>query len=245
MVTGMAFRMACAAAMLAWFSVGTAFAQPFDKRTLFTFSGPVAVPGVTLPAGQYLFRLADPGGSRKIVQVLSGDGKQVYGMFFSLAEDRFEPAETPEVRFMETASGMPAAIRTWWYPGERTGYEFIYPKEQAHPLARGVNQPVLTTQVETTTVEQTKTADLELLSSTGEETKLSADNPVAPSTPTGPAQQGEIASALIPLPATSVPAHSVRNFLPETSSALPRVGLVGISSLLGAVLVALLVGGRN
>ena len=68
---------------------------------------------------------------------------------------------------METASGGPAAIGTWWYPGERTGHEFIYPKEQAHRLARGVTQPVLTTQVETTTVEQTKTADLEWLSSTG------------------------------------------------------------------------------
>ncbi len=34
---------------------------------------------------------------------------------------------------METASGTPAAVRTWWYPGKRTGYDFIYPKEQASP----------------------------------------------------------------------------------------------------------------
>jgi hypothetical protein len=34
---------------------GPASAQPLDKRTLFTFSGPIAVPGVTLPAGQDLF----------------------------------------------------------------------------------------------------------------------------------------------------------------------------------------------
>ena len=44
------------AAMLACVA-GTAAAQPPDKRTFFTFSGPVALPGVTLPAGQYLFRL--------------------------------------------------------------------------------------------------------------------------------------------------------------------------------------------
>ena len=31
----------------------------FDKRTYFTFSDAVAVPGATLPAGKYLFRLAD------------------------------------------------------------------------------------------------------------------------------------------------------------------------------------------
>jgi hypothetical protein len=38
-------------------------AQPLDKRTLFTFSGPVTLSGVTLPGGQYLFRLADPNSS--------------------------------------------------------------------------------------------------------------------------------------------------------------------------------------
>ena len=39
---------------------GTAHAQPSDYRTYFTFSAPVTLPGVTLPAGRYLFRLADP-----------------------------------------------------------------------------------------------------------------------------------------------------------------------------------------
>lgn len=55
------------------------------------------------------------------------------------------PASAPEVRFMETAAGMPAAIKAWWYPGERMGYEFMYPKDQALRLAQGASQPVLTT----------------------------------------------------------------------------------------------------
>ena len=143
-------RSACAVALLACFMEGAASAQTFDKRTVFTFSGPVALPGVTLPAGQYLFRLADPIGDRKVVAVLSADGKTPYGMFFSLAAERFEPASAPEVRFMETAAGMPAAIKAWWCPGERTGYEFMYPKDQALRLAQGASQPVLTTQADTT-----------------------------------------------------------------------------------------------
>jgi hypothetical protein len=126
-------------------------AETDDKRTVFTFSGPVALPGVTLPAGQYVFRLADPAGRRKVVHVLSADGKTPYGMFFSLPAERFEPASAPEMRFMETAAGMPAAIKAWWYPGERTGYEFMYPKDQARRLAQGAIQPGLTTQAHTTT----------------------------------------------------------------------------------------------
>ena len=143
-------RSACAIALLTCLMGASASAQTDDKRTVFTFSDPVALPGVTLPAGQYLFRLADPASSRKVVQVLSADGKTPYGMFFSLPAERFEPAPTPEVQFMETASGMPAAIKAWWYAGERTGFEFMYPKDQALRLAQGASQPVPTTQAHTT-----------------------------------------------------------------------------------------------
>ena len=144
-------RSVCAVALLAFLMEGIGFASTEDKGTVFTFSGPVALPGVTLPAGQYLFRLADPTGGRKIVDVLSADGRTSYGMYFSLPAERLEPASTPEVQFMETPAGMPAAIKAWWYPGERSGYEFFYSTEQARRLAQGATQPVLTTQAHTTT----------------------------------------------------------------------------------------------
>jgi hypothetical protein len=145
-----AFRFACAVVLLACVLEGTGSAQTYDKRTVFTFSGPVALPGVTLPAGQYLFRLADPIDNRNVVNVLSADGKTSYGMFLSLPAERFEAASTPVVRFMETATGMPAAIKAWWYPNERSGYEFMYPKDQARRLAQGAGQPVLTTHAQPT-----------------------------------------------------------------------------------------------
>ena len=142
-------RSACAIAVLACLTAAPVCAQTYDKRTLLTFSGPVALPGVTLPAGQYLFRLADPDTSRKVVQVLSADGKTPYGMFFSLPAERFEAASTPQVQFMETATGMPKAITAWWYPGERSGYAFMYSADQARRLARGTSQPVATTLAQT------------------------------------------------------------------------------------------------
>ena len=47
--------------------------------------------------------------------------------------DRIEEilsANTQDVHAAESA-GTPAAIKTWWYPGNSTGYEFIYPRKQA------------------------------------------------------------------------------------------------------------------
>src|SRR6478752_3886721 len=135
----------CAVGVLA----SSAFAQTIDKKVYFTFSGPVEIPGATLPAGKYLFHLADPDSGRQVLQVQSADGKRVYGMFFSMAVQRPTAPDEAEVRFMETASGSPAVISTLWYAGERTGRELIYPRQQALRIAKSTNTPVLSTKTET------------------------------------------------------------------------------------------------
>ena len=67
MLSTRVFGLACAVTVFVCLMAAPVSAQPLDKRTLFTFSGPVALPGVTLPAGHYLFRLADPNSSSKVV----------------------------------------------------------------------------------------------------------------------------------------------------------------------------------
>jgi hypothetical protein len=225
MLSTRVFGLACAVAVFVCLMAAPVSAQPLDKRTLFTFSGPVTLPGVTLPAGQYLFRLADANSSSKVVQVLNADGTKPYGLFFTIAAERLEPASSPEVRFMETASGTPAAIRTWWYPGERSGYEFIFPKEQARRLAMGASQPVLTTDAQTTTTEQTNTADLSRVGSSGQETDVSATAAPAATTPTGTTQEGTIASSSLSIATPSIPAIGSAPVPPSTASAhTPAVG---------------------
>lgn len=115
-----------------------AAAYTFDHRTLFTFNQPIALPGVTLPAGTYTFRLADPTTGGKVVQVLNHSGTQSYAMLLSIPAIRQDVAKEPEISFMETAAGMPPAVKIWWQEGSTRGYEFIYSKEQADRLARGV-----------------------------------------------------------------------------------------------------------
>lgn len=245
-----ALRLACAVVLLSSIIVMPGAAQTFDRRTLFTFTGPVAMPGVTLPAGQYLFRIADPDTSAKVVQVLSADGSKPYGLFFSYPADRSEPSDKPEVRFMETARGMPAAIKTWWYPGERRGYEFIYPKDQATKLAKSAEQPVLTTHTATMTTEQTNTSELARISATGEETSLSANTAPVTSVPSGATQEGTVASNAIRIPEVKIPAavntsqtataaqpvaKRARTRLPETASPLPIIALISVLAVAWAL----------
>src|SRR5690348_9760100 len=139
-------------------SIGTARAQPEDYRTLFTFSAPVTLPGVTLPAGTYLFRLADPTTGRKVINVLSADGKRSLAMLHTIPNQLITAPQNAEIRFMEVSANTPLPIKTWWYPGKAIGYEFIYPRAQALELAKVASDPVLTTIAETPDLENVELA---------------------------------------------------------------------------------------
>ena len=123
--------------------------------------------------------------------------KTLYGTFFAIPAERLDPAPAPEVRFIETPAGTPPAIKEWWNQGELIGREFIYPRQEAMLLAKSSSRPVLTTKSNTTTVEQTKNADLSRLSPNGQETNVNANDKPQASAPTGATQVGEVAPITI------------------------------------------------
>jgi hypothetical protein len=134
--------MCCAAALTIAIAPG-ARADEWDKKTILTFSGPVQIPGATLPAGSYVFKLADIPGNRHVVQVFDKDEKKIYTTMLAIPNERLEPSDDPVVLFSERASGSPQAVKVWFYPGNRIGNEFVYPKTQAMRIAKETHQSVL------------------------------------------------------------------------------------------------------
>ena len=129
----------------------TASAQDsnINQRTFLTFSGPVQMPGVTLPAGKYVFRLADTS-LHNVMQVFDGDEKKIIGQWFFIPKNRTSEEASaangkPVVMFREMPEGMTPAIQFYFYPTDLTGKEFIYPKEQALKIAAATHQSVLAT----------------------------------------------------------------------------------------------------
>jgi hypothetical protein len=137
------WKILSSAAVFALALAPAAHADDFTKLTLLTFSGPVDVPGITLPAGTYRFELADPTTGRRVIRVSDKDGTKTYGMFLSISNERMTPSDKPVVMFKETAAGAPPAVQVWFYPGETYGYEFAYPHDQALKIAKATHQPVL------------------------------------------------------------------------------------------------------
>src|SRR5258706_9647728 len=125
-----------------------------DQRTFMTFSGPVQMPGVTLPAGKYVFKLA-PTALHNIMQVFDGEEKDIIGQWFFIPKNRTTEEMSaangkPAVTFMEMPEGVTPAVKYYFYPTDLTGKEFIYPKDQAVKLAAATHQPVLATDTDVT-----------------------------------------------------------------------------------------------
>lgn len=244
-----ALAVMCAATAL----TTSAVAQTVDKKVYYTFSNKVEIPGATLEPGRYLFHLVDPDSARQVLQVQSGDGKQVFAMFFTVPAQRPDVTADAEVRFFETAAGVPAAIRTVWYGGEKTGRELIYPRSQATRIAATTNQPVLTTQGSTMTANETASGELTRVTPAGQDTQVAANVPSG--APEGGSQRGnadeKIPAASEPVRQATAPQQPVdvmarnqaprdaavpttRDRLPDTASPVPFAFLVGLGLVLSA-----------
>ena len=113
-----------------------------NQKTIVTFSGPFEIPGKSLEAGTYVFKVLDSAGTRNIVQVLNRDETHAYATFISIPIQIMRRPEKPIVRFKETAPGAPPAIEAWIYQGRTIGHEFVYPRAHAAELAKANNQNV-------------------------------------------------------------------------------------------------------
>ncbi len=99
-----------------------------QEVTVFNFKVPVQVPGRVLPAGRYLFKLEQSGGELNVVEIKNPEESKVYGVFLVKPDYRGKAPSQPGLTFDKRAHGSPLAIRTWFYPGDKYGNQFMYAK---------------------------------------------------------------------------------------------------------------------
>ena len=111
--------------------------RPIDKSTLLTFSAPVTLPGVTLPAGTYLFKFADPINAPGVLSVMSQDGTTPYALLHTIPIVRTETESNNSeiVTFKEAPANEPPALSAWYFDATETapgwqdvGCEVVYSK---------------------------------------------------------------------------------------------------------------------
>jgi hypothetical protein len=114
----------------------SARADQSDQATKVTFSQPVQLPGRVLPAGTYWFVRPENATEHNQVRIFNADRTMLYATFFTINAERQEPTEHTVFTLAERSSEQPEAIVKWFYPGETTGHEFLYPKQLEKELAK-------------------------------------------------------------------------------------------------------------
>ncbi|OFW16148.1 MAG: hypothetical protein A3F70_02715 [Acidobacteria bacterium RIFCSPLOWO2_12_FULL_67_14] len=243
MVTAVALTLFAASAP----NVAAQMPDTLDK-TFMTFSNTVELPGLQLPAGTYIFRLADTP-SRGVVQVLSQDGKEMLGQWLFIPAERQEATGDTVVTFRETAAGTMPAVQYWFYPGERTGKEFIYPKDQATQIAQRTGATVMTEEGPVGTNAQASARSDAQIAPAQEQGAVAVQSQTQ-NQPVGTAGRqdrnppsGVTSSQQEGMPATrgqttmsgdQQTGQTARAELPQTASPLAFAGLLGLLMLAGA-----------
>ena len=120
-------HVACGAVILGVLATASTGAMGDSRRTYFTFNQPVHLPGVSLPAGTYVFSLPEPASAWNLVRVTNREGTQVYLTALTRLIDR--PADKKldaVIVFGEASGNTPPPINVWYPQGDRTGRQFIY-----------------------------------------------------------------------------------------------------------------------
>jgi hypothetical protein len=120
-----------------------AHADESDRATTITFSQSVQIPGQVLPAGTYMFKLADGDSNQNVVQIFNADRAVLYATLQTIATDRLEPTGDTVVTLAEQGAGQPDVLVKWFYPGRETGNEFLYPKQQEKELAQDKQETIV------------------------------------------------------------------------------------------------------
>ncbi len=194
--------MFCLVAMAALFVSSNAKADTWNKATKITFSQPVEVSNMVLPAGTYWFQLMDSPSNRNIVQIWNEDRTRLINTILAIPNYRLQPSGDTVVKFAERPSGTPEAVKAWFYPGDNFGQEFVYPETRAAVLAQTADEPVLAVR------DEQATAPAPAL----------AQAPVTAVAPSG--QEVEIAEVV-----------EATEALPATGSSLPLLGVLGLLAL--------------
>lgn len=216
-------------------------ADEWNKETKITFSGPVQVQDTQLPAGTYVFKLANSN-DRHIVQIFNEDQSQVIATIMAIPDYRVTPTDNTVVKFAETSDGtdvegtVPDAgipIKEWFYPGDNLGAEFqVVPRSQV-----AVVQPEAAAAPAASPEPQVESAQAAVppapQAATSPEPQAAAPTGVTASSTEDPEAQ-EAAPAVPPQTENTAPSAeqtAAPAELPQTASQMPLLGLIGILSL--------------
>ena len=120
-------RVVFGALLLGLAVAATSNAWGVSHENYLTFNRMVSLPGVTLPAGSYVFDIANSTSTLDVVAVRTRDRrKQLFLGFTQTVERPSGMSKNTAIVFGEAQAGEPQPISTWYEIGSPLGHQFKY-----------------------------------------------------------------------------------------------------------------------
>jgi hypothetical protein len=200
------------------------------RRTPFSISEPLEIPGTVLNPGEYVMRLVEIEPHRNVlevfetVQLWSSDDTQLLSTLLTMPNYDLPATDKSPFAFFDRGGNQPKALRLWFAPGRKYAQEFVYPTAQAVELAKTVGRAVLS-------------MPPELPGDAGKAAKMvtqpshrASKAPIVPPETSAPPPDQSRARAQ-DNPAANTAA------LPKTGGYLPLLALIGLIALMSGLLL--------
>jgi hypothetical protein len=214
-------------------------ASEWDKKTIITFQEPLEIPGMVLPAGEYVIKRADEA-LPNVIQFTNAEETEVFATVHALPTIRQEPSDEVEIVTEERPSGSPEALKKWFYPGDLTGAEFVYPKSDPYLAAAATGPsiaerapsaaPAVHPRPEETAPASTPARAEEPVPAV----ERQSDEPVAIAQAQPPATPGPGTTQAQPAPSQKQPAQEE---LPQTATSLTLASMLGGLAVFGGAML--------
>jgi len=228
-------------------------ADTWDRKTVITINNPLEVPGAVLQPGKYVIKLFNSNSDRHIVQIMNEREDKLMALTFAVAAQRLDASDKTIMTMYEGANGQPEALRTWYYPGDLIGQEFLYPHKQALQISERSKKKVPEASESESAAIESKDVDaaaVNLKSSTSRnenaeraEASVKTEEPVVIAQATPPPSPVTLTAQAQEMPATAQPvvtpqaapqpsASTLPETLPQTAGDGPLAALIGSLSLI-------------
>ncbi len=208
-------------------------ADDSDKSFTIRTNEPLFVGNTFLSPGTYEWKLVTPLSDRHVIQISNQRTHTLEATIIGLPKYRADPAEKNELQFWETPSGVPSAVRAWFYPGDNYGQEFPYPDKSAIALHTRLAVPAASQELTPFTGgSKPKKVDANVAVRHADKPQVGHQTAIWPE-----GSWAVVSNGAATAPRISAKAKASENIwqalknLPLTATLAPLIGLIGLGSL--------------
>jgi hypothetical protein len=115
----------------------------WNKKSTLATEQQVEFPGTVLEPGVYIVRLRHTIERRSQVEILNREETQLLATVVAVPDHHVRPDDNSDFTYHEVKRSGPRPVRSWYFPGDLVGLEFVYPGARAKEIAKNTEAHVM------------------------------------------------------------------------------------------------------